>query len=127
MERMRGIIRQLLRVWVCRRTCLGLQKKVDTMILKAIGLLEESYSHHFPELAYVVSDNILYVKVVKLMENRTTAATLDFTEVLPEEIETQLTAIALISWDLSSMNWISTISRGSLTKCCLFRVYGSAL
>ncbi|KAI3830505.1 hypothetical protein MKW98_030668, partial [Papaver atlanticum] len=63
-------------------------------IIKAIDLLNdlgkelnkfamrmgELYGHHFPELVDVVSDNILYVKVVKLMEICTTAATLDFTE-----------------------------------------------
>lgn len=39
----------------------------------------------------------MYAKLVKLMGNRTNAATLDFTEVLPEEIETRLKAPAVIS------------------------------
>ncbi|MCL7046375.1 hypothetical protein MKW94_011357 [Papaver nudicaule] len=61
---------------------------------KRVGQL---YNHHFPELANVVSDSILYAKVVKLMGNRTNAATLDFSEVLPNEIETHLKAAAVMS------------------------------
>ncbi|RZC72787.1 hypothetical protein C5167_048266 [Papaver somniferum] len=85
--------------------------KVDTMIIQAIGLLDdldkelntyamrvrEWYGWHFPELAKIVSDNILYAKAVKLMGNRTNAADLDFSEVLPEEIETELKEAAVIS------------------------------
>jgi len=43
----------------------------------------ELYGLHFPELANIVQDNILYAKVVKLMGNRINAATLDFSEVKP--------------------------------------------
>ena len=65
------------------------------MIIQAIGLLDdldkelntyamrvrEWYGWHFPELAKIVQENILYAKVVKLMGNRTNAAKLDFSEV----------------------------------------------
>lgn len=65
------------------------------MIIQAIGLLDdldkelntyamrvrEWYGWHFPELAKIVQDNILYAKAVKLMGNRTNAAKLDFSEV----------------------------------------------
>lgn len=65
------------------------------MIIQAIGLLDdldkelntyamrvrEWYGWHFPELAKIVQDNILYSKAVKLMGNRTNAAKLDFSEV----------------------------------------------
>jgi len=65
------------------------------MIIQAIGLLDdldkelntyamrvrEWYGWHFPELAKIVQDNILYAKVVKLMGYRTNAAKLDFSEV----------------------------------------------
>ena len=70
--------------------------QVDTMIIQAIGLLDdldkelntyamrvrEWYGWHFPELAKIVQDNILYAKTVKLMGNRTNAANLDFSEVV---------------------------------------------
>ncbi|KAL6498055.1 Ribosomal RNA processing protein 1 A [Orobanche gracilis] len=85
--------------------------KVDTMIIQAISLLDdldkelntyamrvrEWYGWHFPELSKIVQDNILYAKTVKLMGNRTNAAKLDFSEVLPDEVETELKEAAMIS------------------------------
>ncbi|XP_073140764.1 probable nucleolar protein 5-1 [Henckelia pumila] len=85
--------------------------KVDTMIIQAISLLDdldkelntyamrvrEWYGWHFPELAKIVQDNILYAKAVKLMGNRTNAALLDFSEILAEEIEVELKEAAMIS------------------------------
>ncbi|GMH10462.1 hypothetical protein Nepgr_012303 [Nepenthes gracilis] len=86
--------------------------KVDTMIIQAIGLLDdldkelntyamrvrEWYGWHFPELAKIVQDNILYAKAVKLMGNRANAAKLDFSEIsLPEEVEIELKEAAMIS------------------------------
>ncbi|XP_052186696.1 probable nucleolar protein 5-2 [Diospyros lotus] len=99
--------------------------KVDTMIIQAIGLLDdldkelntyamrvrEWYGWHFPELTKIVQDNILYAKAVKLMGSRSNAARLDFSEILPEEVETELKEAALISMgtevsDLDLMNII---------------------
>ncbi|KAK1370317.1 putative nucleolar protein 5-2 [Heracleum sosnowskyi] len=85
--------------------------KVDTMIIQAIGLLDdldkelntyamrvrEWYGWHFPELAKIVQDNILYAKSVKLMGDRTNAAKLDFSEVLSEEVEAELKEASMIS------------------------------
>lgn len=76
-------------------TPLFLPPQVDTMIIQAIGLLDdldkelntyamrvrEWYGWHFPELTKIVTDNIQYAKVVKLMGNRTNAVNLDFSEV----------------------------------------------
>lgn len=97
--------------------------KVDTMIIQAIGLLDdldkelntyamrvrEWYGWHFPELAKIVQDNILYAKTVKLMGDRANAVNLDFSEMLPEEVETELKEAAVISMgtevnDLDLMN-----------------------
>lgn len=86
-------------------------EKVDTMIIQAIGLLDdldkelntyamrvrEWYGWHFPELAKIVQDNILYAKTVKLMGDRVNAAKLDFSEVLPEEVEAELKEASMIS------------------------------
>ncbi|KAJ1701180.1 hypothetical protein LUZ63_000959 [Rhynchospora breviuscula] len=85
--------------------------KVDTMIVQAIGLLDdldkelntyamrvrEWYGWHFPELTKIVQDNIQYAKAVKLMGNRTDAVGLDFSEILSEEVEAELKEAALIS------------------------------
>ncbi|KAL8130485.1 hypothetical protein V2J09_019640 [Rumex salicifolius] len=97
--------------------------KVDTMIIQAIGLLDdldkelntyamrvrEWYGWHFPELAKIVQDNILYAKAVKLMGNRVNAAKLDFSEILTEEVEAELKEASMISMgtevsDLDLMN-----------------------
>lgn len=65
------------------------------MIIHAIGLLDdlnkelnayamriqEWYGWHFPELAKIVQDNILYAKAVKLMGNHVNAVKLDFYKV----------------------------------------------
>lgn len=55
--------------------------KIDTMIVQAIGLLDdldkelntysmrvkEWYGWHFPEMGKIVTDNLAYAKVIKLM------------------------------------------------------------
>ncbi|KAL8171243.1 hypothetical protein V2J09_023047 [Rumex salicifolius] len=85
--------------------------KVDTMIIQAIGLLDdldkelntyamrvrEWYGWHFPELGKIVQDNILYAKSVKMMGNRVNAAKLDFSEILTEEVEAELKEASMIS------------------------------
>uniref|UniRef100_A0A1J3DP86 Nucleolar protein 58 n=1 Tax=Noccaea caerulescens TaxID=107243 RepID=A0A1J3DP86_NOCCA len=85
--------------------------KVDTMIIQAIGLLDdldkelntygmrvrEWYGWHFPELAKIIQDNVLYAKSVKLMGNRINAAKLDFSEVLADNVEAELKEASVIS------------------------------
>ncbi|KAI3870927.1 hypothetical protein MKX03_025115 [Papaver bracteatum] len=120
MELMRGIVRRFTGFGVedsaPKRLCLSHRlsrptEKVDAAFIEAVGLLGDldkelskfamkvgkMYGQHFPELANIVSDTTLYAKVVKLMGNRTNAATLDFTEVLPEEIEIRLKVAAVVS------------------------------
>merc|ERR1711970_1008353 len=78
--------------------------KVDTMIVQAISLLDdldkelnnytmrvrEWYGWHFPEMGKVVTDNIAFAKVVKKMGFRTNASNMDFSDILPEEVEADL-------------------------------------
>ncbi|GAB1599036.1 nucleolar protein 58-like [Argonauta hians] len=85
--------------------------KVDTMIVQAITLLDdldkelnnyvmrakEWYGWHFPELSKIVLDNIAFAKVVDLMGDRTNAVNLDFSSILPEDVEEELKATAEIS------------------------------
>lgn len=85
--------------------------KVDTMIVQAIGLLDdldkelntyamrvrEWYGWHFPEMTKIVADNIQYAKTVKFMGTREKAAGLDFSGILAEEVEGQLKEAAVIS------------------------------
>ncbi|XP_071791317.1 nucleolar protein 58-like [Asterias amurensis] len=85
--------------------------KVDTMIVQAISLLDdldkelnnyimrcrEWYGWHFPELGKLVQDNLAFAKIVKLLGDRTKAATLDMSEILPEDLEEQVKLAAEIS------------------------------
>jgi len=85
--------------------------KVDTMIVQAVSLLDdldkeinnymmrsrEWYGWHFPELSKIITDNIVYIKVIKLMGMRTNASSTDFSDLLPEELEEQVKEAAEIS------------------------------
>lgn len=103
--------------------------KVDTMIVQAIGLLDdldkelntyamrvrEWYGWHFPEMAKIIQDNIQYAKSVKFMGTRDKAASLDFSAILEEEVETRLKETSQISMgteisheDLMSINDLAT-------------------
>merc|ERR1712137_433890 len=84
--------------------------KVDTMIVQAIGLLDdldkelntyamrvkEWYGWHFPELFKVVPDNILYAKTAKTIGIRKHPLP-DLSEALPEELEAQVQDAAKVS------------------------------
>ncbi|CAM9837079.1 unnamed protein product [Chrysoparadoxa australica] len=73
--------------------------KVDTMVVQAIGLLDELdkeintyamrvrewYGWHFPELAKVLNDNMHYAKCVVRMGERTNAKETDFSDILGDE------------------------------------------
>ncbi|CAD7957288.1 unnamed protein product [Amoebophrya sp. A120] len=87
--------------------------KVDIMIIQAIGLLDdldkdlnnfamrlkEWYGWHFPEMAKILTDTLVYAKAVKLMGMRTNAKNCDFSTIeIPEEIETELKRAAETSY-----------------------------
>nr|XP_022905088.1 nucleolar protein 58 [Onthophagus taurus] len=85
--------------------------KVDTMIVQAVCLLDdldkelnnyimrcrEWYGWHFPELGKIITDNIAYVKLVKVMGTRDNAAKSDMSDILPEEVEEKVKEAAEIS------------------------------
>ncbi|KAF2309514.1 hypothetical protein GH714_003493 [Hevea brasiliensis] len=58
---------------VCLRTP---DKELSTYAMR----VREWYGWHFPELAKIIQDNILYSKAVKLMGSRDNAIKLDFSE-----------------------------------------------
>ena len=76
-------------------------EKVDVMIIQAICLLDdidkelnnyamrlkEWYSWHFPELVDIVSDYLLYSKVVLAIGMRTNVREADLKELIPEDLE----------------------------------------
>lgn len=85
--------------------------KVDTMIVQAIALLDdldkelntyamrvkEWYGWHFPEMGKILNDNLAYARVILKMGMRTSAATSDLADILPEEIEAAVKAAAEVS------------------------------
>lgn len=85
--------------------------KVDTMIVQAIGLLDdldkelntygmrvkEWYGWHFPELAKILPDNVLFAKTVLKLGSRANAETIDLSDVLPEITEKEVKQAAIIS------------------------------
>ncbi|KAG8297645.1 Nucleolar protein 58 [Homalodisca vitripennis] len=85
--------------------------KVDTMIVQAICLLDELdkelnnyimrcrewYGWHFPELGKIITDNLAFVKTVKILGTRENTATSDLSDILPEDVEEKVKEAAEIS------------------------------
>lgn len=96
---------------LCRYKLKFSPDKVDTMIIQAIALLDELdkelntyamrvrewYGWHFPEMAKIVTDTIMYAKVVLKMGVRSKAAKTDLSDILPEEIESDMKEAAEVS------------------------------
>lgn len=85
--------------------------KVDTMIIQAVCLLDdldkelnnyimrcrEWYGWHFPELGKIITDNIAFVKTVKIIGTRENTSSSDLSDILPEEVEEKVKEAAEIS------------------------------
>merc|ERR1711934_1037827 len=85
--------------------------KVDTMVVQAIGLLDdldkeintysmrikEWYGWHFPEMQKIVVDNTMYAKTVVELGMIKNAKDADLSDILPEEMEAELKAAAMLS------------------------------
>jgi len=85
--------------------------KIDTMIVQAIGLLDELdkevnnyimrcrewYGWHFPELGKILTDNLEYVKTIKTLGMRENAKSIDLSSILSPALEDQVKTAAEIS------------------------------
>lgn len=85
--------------------------KIDTMIVQAQCLLDdldkelnnylmrarEWYGWHFPELSKLITDNIAFVKAVRLVGTRDNFASTDLSDILPEDVEEKVKEAAEIS------------------------------
>ncbi|XP_022167741.1 nucleolar protein 58 [Myzus persicae] len=85
--------------------------KIDTMIVQAIGLLDELdkevnnyimrcrewYGWHFPELGKILTDNLEYVKTIKTLGMRENAKSIDLSSILSPTLEDQVKTAAEIS------------------------------
>lgn len=58
---------------------------------------KEWYGWHFPELSKIIADNIAYIRTVMTIGMRTNAVTTDLSEIIPEEVETQVKELAEVS------------------------------
>lgn len=103
--------------------------KVDTMIVQAIGLLDELdkeintyamrlkewYGWHFPEMVKIVNDNLQYAKCIQRLGYRSNAINCDFSDILPEEQADLLKEASIVSMgtdiaeeDLKSLNALAS-------------------
>ena len=96
---------------LCRHTLKFSVDKIDTMIVQAVSLLDdinkelnnyamrlqEWYSWHFPELARIVTDGLVYARCVKLIGHRNKCKTTDFSDIIPSEIESEVKEAAELS------------------------------
>merc|ERR1712166_1664212 len=85
--------------------------KVDTMVVQAIGLLDdldkevntysmrikERYGWHFPEMQKIVVDNTMYAKTILSLGMVKNCTTTDLSDILPEEMEAELKAASILS------------------------------
>jgi nucleolar protein 58 len=103
--------------------------KVDTMIVQAINLLDELdkelniycmrlkewYGWHFPEMSKIITDNVIYAKIVHLVGLKTNISTsMELSDIIPEDLLVQLKAAAEISMgteiseeDLANINHLA--------------------
>lgn len=59
--------------------------------------LKEWYGWHFPELAKVVTDNLIYTKIVHQVGMRTKTSANDLSGIVPEDIEAEVKQAAEVS------------------------------
>ncbi|KAL0940319.1 Nucleolar protein 58 [Colletotrichum truncatum] len=85
--------------------------KVDAMVVQAIKLVDdldkelnvyamrtkEWYGWHFPELAKILNDNLVYARLVVAVGMRSNFAEADLSDILPEELEGPVKTAAEIS------------------------------
>ena len=70
-----------------------LDKELNTYAMR----LREWYGWHFPELGKIVPDHQMYAKALMKMGVRTQCKSLDFSDILPEEVEVEMKDAAEIS------------------------------
>jgi nucleolar protein 58 len=60
-----------------------LDKEVNNYMMR----LREWFGWHFPELSKIITDNLIYAKVVKAIGMRHKASSVDLSGILPEDLE----------------------------------------
>jgi len=86
-------------------------EKVDTMIIQAVGLLDdldkelntysmrvkEWYGWHFPEMAKIIQDNMNFAKIIKQCGMKQNIPNSDLSDIISEELEDELKSSVKIS------------------------------
>ena len=70
-----------------------LEKELNNYMMR----LREWYGWHFPELAKIVTDSLVYAKTVYAIGMRNKTSATDLSEILPEDIEKEVKDAAEIS------------------------------
>lgn len=74
----------------------GLLEELDKELNNYIMRIKEMYGWHFPELSKVVTDNTVYVKVVKHIGRRENAK-MDLSDLVPDDIASQIREASIVS------------------------------
>lgn len=69
-----------------------LDKELNTYAMR----VREWYGWHFPELAKILNDNLMYANCIMKMGFRTNAKDCDLTDVIPEELVAPVQAAAQV-------------------------------
>jgi len=70
-----------------------LDKEINTYAMR----VKEWYGWHFPELARILSDNMVYAKLVKILGSRSNILTVDLTNILDEDTAVIVSRAATMS------------------------------
>lgn len=70
-----------------------MDKEINNYMMR----LREWFGWHFPELGSIVTDNLVYAKIVSEMGMRTKAAGCDLSGIVPDEMETEIKQAAEVS------------------------------
>lgn len=78
-----------------------LDKELNTYSMRC----REWYGWHFPEMSKLIPDHDAFAKVVRKMRQRTNAATISLSDILPEEMEEELKQVCAAGACVAVMIW----------------------
>jgi nucleolar protein 58 len=91
------IVERILNVIVYCFNYLGLMDDLDKEINNYAMRVKEWYGWHFPELARLVPDNVLYARICRHLRQRSNIKNVDLSDILDEETEKIVTKAATLS------------------------------
>jgi len=70
-----------------------LDKEINNYMMR----LKEWYGWHFPEMGKIVTDNLIYSKLVNHIGMRTKTSSSDLSGIVPDDLETEIKQAAEVS------------------------------